>query len=200
MITHCETCGASLKKFWHRITPGLVDTLVQAYSVVSAKSENVFTREEMKLSNSAYTNLYKLRYHGLIAKHKINGEWHKGEWLITRRGGQFLRGEIEIPVRVQTFRNKVIGHDSQLVKIKDVIGTDPYFETNFDFEYAEEEDLQNVPVIVANRKKKLTCPICKDKLLSEIQMGEPVNDRIPVRKFLVCANKAGCTYRTEVSL
>lgn len=202
MITHCETCGASLKKFWHRITPGLVDTLVKSYTVVSSKGENVFNRDELALSNSAYTNLYKLRYHGLLAKHKVNGEWHKGEWLITRRGGQFLRGELAIPFRVQTFRNKVIAHDSDLVKIGQVIGQTPYFETNFEFDYAEEEDLERVPVVAANnkRKRQKTCPICKDKLVSEIQAGEPVDGRIPVRKFLTCANKAGCTYRIEVDL
>jgi len=201
MIHHCEHCGASLKKFWHRITPGLVDTLVKSYTVVSAKNENVFTRDELALSNSAYTNLYKLRYHGLLAKHKVNGEWHKGEWLITRRGGQFLRGELAIPFRVQTFRNKVIGHDSETVTLAQVMKEKLYFEVNFEFDYADEEDLERVPVVAKNRKRKkqLTCPRCNDKLSTHMETypGKEENSLL-VRKWYVCANKVGCGYKEEI--
>ena len=203
MIDHCEHCGAGLKKFWHKITPGLVDTLVKAYMIVSAKGKNIVNRDELNLSNSAYTNMYKLRYHGLIAHYKIDGQISKGEWLITRRGGQFLRGEIDIPARVQTFRNKVIAHDEHKMKLIDVLGMTPYFEKNFEFEFANDEDLENVPVIIQDKKKKKksSCPVCGDKLDVELQDGEgKTPGSVSIRKFLVCQNKAGCSFRQEVGL
>lgn len=205
MITHCETCGAGLKKYWHRVTPGMVKTLIKARRHVDASQKNEFHLYKDLTGDNALTtveqmNWTKLRFHGLVAKVKRNGEWEYGYWLITKRGGQFLKGEIAIPHRVQTFRNKVVAHDSTLVYIKDVIGEMPYFDNNIEFEYADEEDLEKVPAVVVNKKKKMTCPVCKDKLVSKIETGEPIGDRIPVRKFLVCANKAGCTYRVEVDL
>lgn len=133
----CPHCGASMKKYWHKITPGLVKTLVKVYKAVSAKRENAVSKKDLSLTHSEYGNFQKLRFHGLIAKYKVDGEWHKGDWLITHRGAQFLRGEIEIPEKVLTFRNKVEGHTDETVNIKNVMASEPYFETDFGYEIFE---------------------------------------------------------------
>lgn len=133
----CPHCGASLKKYWHRLTPGLVNTLVKVYTQVCSTGKNVINKKSLNLSHSEYGNFQKLRFHALIAKYIVDGEWHKGEWLITHRGAQFLHGEIQVPVRVLTFRNHVEDHDEQLVTVTNVIGTQPYFEKEFDYQVAK---------------------------------------------------------------
>ncbi len=170
--THCPHCGASMKAFWHRITPGLVGTLVKVYVKVCSKNENIIHKNELELTHSEYGNFQKLRFHGLIAKHRIEGAWREGEWLITKRGGQFLRGEIQIPARVKTFRNRVIGHDTDVVAIKDVIGTEPFFEQKFAFEFIElpEDDFTDgiaIPKRSKRKKNEKRCTKCETVMIKK---------------------------------
>jgi hypothetical protein len=134
---YCPTCGASMKKAWHTLTPGLVGALVKIYKEVSSKGENVWVRRGNDLTKNEDSNLTKLRFHGLIARVKKDGERVPGEWLITRRGVDFLRGEIQIPRRVQTFRNRVIDHDEQLVTVTDVMKGETWWEQKFDYSIFE---------------------------------------------------------------
>lgn len=129
----CPHCGAAMKKYWHRITPGLVKALVKAYAVVCEKGDYHFTKKDLDLNHSEYGNFQKLRFHGFIAKHKVDGEWKRGEWILTRRAGDFLTGKIDIPARVQTFRNKVVDHDIIRVTVGEVMKSEPYFEVDFDY-------------------------------------------------------------------
>lgn len=132
----CEHCGASLKKYWYRITPGLVDVLIVILEQIRVKNQNSVNMKELRdhLKPFQYTQSTKLRFHGLIAKDKVNGKWN-GHWLITKRGGEFLRGEISIPQKVQTFRNRVIDHDDITVTFRELMGADPYLETFRDLDY-----------------------------------------------------------------
>lgn len=137
MIEKCEHCGASLKKYWHRLTPGLVRTLIEVYKTVSAKGENVISKKDLKLTHSQYGNFQKLRFHGMIAKYKVDGVWNKGQWVLTHRGGDFLKGKIQVPVKVQTFRNQVVDHDTELVTVRDVMKSEHYWEKDFEYDVFE---------------------------------------------------------------
>lgn len=133
--THCPTCGASLKQHWHRLTPGLVRALIETIRVVHQKGENRVAKHELTLEHSAYGNYQKLRFHGLIAKYKEDGVVQRGQWLITKRGADFLANKIAVPHAVQTFHNKVVDHSESRVYLHDVM-TDsdiPYFEGYNDF-------------------------------------------------------------------
>jgi len=137
MIEKCPQCGASMHKYWHRLTPGLVRTLVEVYKHVSSAGENHFSKKDLRLSHSQYGNFQKLRFHALIAKFKINDLWTRGEWVLTRRGADFLKGQIQVPVKVQTFRNKVTDHDTELVTVRDVMKSEPYWEKDFEYDVFE---------------------------------------------------------------
>lgn len=131
----CPHCGASMKMYWHRMTPHLAKTLVKIYTAISSKGENkIHPHKEMELSTSEHMNMTKLRFHGLIAKVKEKGEVERGYWLITRKGAEFLKGEVGVAKRVQTFRNKVVNHEFDYVYIKQVLGSVPYIESSFDFD------------------------------------------------------------------
>lgn len=135
----CDHCGAKLKEWWHTLTPGLVNALIKMLQAVRAKNLNdVHLQTELELSKNEYNNFQKLRFHGLVAKvYENGGEHKKGCWLITRRGGQFLRGELRIAKKVKTFRNQVIGHSEDLVTMNEFRGKVSSFEQNFDFEIAD---------------------------------------------------------------
>lgn len=134
---YCESCGARCREYYHRITPGLVKTLVKCYVYVSSHGDNLFKMADLKLDHSEYGNFNKLRFHALIAKHKEDGEIQNREWVITRRGADFLKGQIQIPVRVKTYRNRAVDHSDEYVTITQVMKSDPYWEVRFDYDIFE---------------------------------------------------------------
>lgn len=129
--TKCPHCGAGMKAFWHRLSPGLVAILIQCIEFVAEKGRNEFHyMHDLRLSHTQAANFQKLRFHALLAKK----DGKPGHWVITARGGQFLRGEIAVPERVLTFRNQVTGHSSELIHIRDLRGKIPEFEQEFAWE------------------------------------------------------------------
>ncbi len=193
-IQNCDKCGASLKKYWHKITPGLVHTLVKVYEKVNEKGENKIHKSELTLSHGEYGNFQKLRFHALIAKYKEDGKIKSGQWLITRRGAQFLTGQTTIPASVQTFRNKVVGHDLEQVSLADIIGkrSEPYFQTDFAFNLATEEDLEEVPAVKrikkSRKKVKNPCPHCGNQMVLKTKMLGTKGNTASVAQWRECPN------------
>lgn len=134
-----DSMGISDRKpdriYWYRITPALIDVLLILLDYVHEKNNNAFTWKEVRdrLKTFQYTQQTKLRLHGLIVKKKDDNDVFTGEWLISTRAAQFLRGDITIPQKVQVRRNKVIGHDDFNVSVRDVYGSEPYIEGKADF-------------------------------------------------------------------
>lgn len=137
--SHCNSCGASMKMWWHMLTPGLVGDLIKAIEFVKRNGKNEFhLQKNLNLSKTEFTNFQKLRYHGLITQ--VKGK--VGFWLITKRGGAFLRNEEAIPAGVMTFRNKVEGHTPEMVRITDFKDKFPAFQSEFAYEYRMPERQQ----------------------------------------------------------
>ena len=127
----CPTCGATCKAYFSTLTPGLVAVLIQCIQWVHQHDRNEFhLQNDLHLSFKENSNFSKLRQHALVAK--IDGK--PGKWLITNRGGAFLRGEIAVPLKVQTYRNEVIGHSTELIHIRELRGKVPEFEQRFAYE------------------------------------------------------------------
>lgn len=133
---HCPTCGQKLREYDHRLTPMLADILVNLAKTVRHHDRNdIHVPTEVPavvgpLRYSMQSNLTKLRFHALVAKVLDDAGHHiRGRWLITRRGGQWLRGEITIPRTVTTRDNRVIGHSADdQVDISAVRKSGPYLE------------------------------------------------------------------------
>src|ERR1035441_5888882 len=101
MTERCPHCGASMTVYEHALTPGLVNALFKAVQFVHRQNRNYFhLQKDLDLTKSEFTNFQKLRFHALVAKTD-----DPGYWLITARGGEFLRGEVAVPRTVRTFRN-----------------------------------------------------------------------------------------------
>jgi hypothetical protein len=117
MIERCPHCGATTSARWENLSTGLVRILTKAIQAVYEKKDNRFHwHRDLALTNNESHNLQKLRFHGLIA-HADKEHPKSGEWLITARGGAFLRGEIPVPKKVLIFRNEVKDHSAELVYI-----------------------------------------------------------------------------------
>lgn len=149
--THCPYCHASLKSYWHALTPGLISALSKLLLAIQHYGRNsVHIHDEMKackgapfqLSDFEWNNFTKLRFHALAFK--VEGK--PGQWGITRRGGQFLKGHISVPARVKTFRNRVLegetGHSKELVHVNEFRRQIPWFESLPDFDIEKPESLK----------------------------------------------------------
>lgn len=137
----CLNCNASMKAYWHTLTPGVVSALVKLLKAVHYYGRNsIHIHDEMKmggdpawkLTDFEWNNMTKLRFHGLA--HQDEKAERAGYWLITARGGAFLRGQLVVPKRVLTFRNGVVDHSKELAHIDDFRNKTPFFEKEFAYE------------------------------------------------------------------
>ena len=132
----CPHCGASMKAWWHTLTPGLVNCLIKALKTVRVTNTNRFhLLQDLNLTKMEYNNFQKLRFHGLVAHADENKK--SGYWLLTSRAGKFLHGEITIPKKVKTFRNRVIEHSEEVTGIADFRNQVEWFESEFNFDVIE---------------------------------------------------------------
>lgn len=131
----CPHCGAKMQDYWQRLSPGLVNTLVKFRQAILVKKENkVHVPNEVVFTKNEYNNFQKLRYHGLVAKVKDKeGNRVSAYWLITRRGNQFCKGEITVPEKVKTYRNKITEYGQRKVNIGHVLDKMPYWDKKEDF-------------------------------------------------------------------
>jgi hypothetical protein len=118
----CPCCGAKMTLHWHRLSKGLVQTLVKFKSKVLEKGENKVHISELEFNTTEFCNFQKLRYHAMIAKYKDkDGKRVGGYWLLTRRGSQFCKGNISVPDKVATFRNIIRKKSTELIYIGSVL-------------------------------------------------------------------------------
>lgn len=75
---------------------------------------------QFQTSYAGRSRITQLRFHGLVAK-VLNekGSHIPGRWLITRKGGRFLRNEIEMQQIVETEENQVKGHSGKMIRVSD---------------------------------------------------------------------------------
>jgi len=131
-----------MKKWKHTLTPGLVQALWKFAGAVGKKGRNeVHLIWDMEgkycLTKNEYNNFQKLRFFALVAKVKENGEHKVGHWLLTRRGGQFLKGAEKVCRKVYTYRNEVVGHSDEKIHVKEFYRAYPHFECVFEYEIAD---------------------------------------------------------------
>lgn len=118
----CPHCGAKMEKKKHVLSKGIVRALRVTIAGVKAQDKNDIVFGDIPWESfNQRQNFQKLRYFGLVAHPKdANGNSIIGRWLITRRGGNFLRCEQAIPSFVVTYRNHVLERSESLVTIQDV--------------------------------------------------------------------------------
>lgn len=204
-IKRCLCCEASMRKSTHHMTRVLVESLVKmARSVARSQQNDVMIDKmdvELRLTHVERCNFHKLRMHGLVARVKQEGKIKRGRWLITRRGWQFIKGDIDVPEFVQSFRNKVVGKSANMITVSGVLGLMPYCEDINDqfFDFVDEEDLGVVVEHYTGKKKrrKNGCPACTTGKLTA-KLNVTFNDKFAPGAELKVTGKTWscdtCTY------
>lgn len=150
VISKCPHCEAKMVVYIYPMAPILVTALIKFRNAVIRKGENsVHLKNDMddtpnELGRSERSNWTKIRFHGLVAKVKQeNGRQKRGHWLLTKRGNQFIKGDLHIPLEVKVYRNKVIAHSEIVVDIHEVMQSRPWVHTIDDikFEVYDGDDL-----------------------------------------------------------
>lgn len=122
---YCEHCGAKMTAYEQRLSKGLVITLLKLRTAVRSQEMNDVHVPSLKtLTKTEFNNFQKLRYHAMVAHVTEAGKDVAGRWLITKRGAQFLKGEVKVPEHVVTFRNKITAKSTKKIWIGDILSLD----------------------------------------------------------------------------
>lgn len=125
----CPNCGASMKSYWFKITPGLVKALVKMADRIRGTGVNRVHKKELPFGHSEYGNFQKLRFFGLIDKYRENGVWRRGDWCLTLNTVPFLNGMYRVPDKIRVFRNEIIEKSPNMVTIHEIMKGDEWFQT-----------------------------------------------------------------------
>lgn len=134
-LTECPHCGASMKAYWYKVAPIMIAVLIKMKRAAMAKGGGyvVDVIRDMdgtpnELEKCEWSQLTKMRFHGLVAKHRENGKHKAAHWIITERATKWLRNEISIPERVKVFHNQVIDQSPELVNVGFIARATPYVQ------------------------------------------------------------------------
>ena len=117
--THCSACGAPICSHRH----GMTGILIAGLGVLYRAGPGPHHIPHLGMRNSVQTNFQKLRYWGLVrnAPSPQTGALQTGWWEITELGERFVRGEVDVPSHVVTYRADVIERSDTRVSIDDLV-------------------------------------------------------------------------------
>lgn len=118
----CKECGQSVMRHKQSLSKSLVVILVKAYETFGQKSFHL--QKDLPLTKNQYANFQKLKYWGLVQRDLSA----PGYWLITEYGKEFLKGLSRVSRFAWTFNNHVVESSHEMVFIKDVLGSTPYYK------------------------------------------------------------------------
>lgn len=140
MSKTCNKCGQKIK-LAHKETLNkkLLQGLQAAARIVIETNRNDIDLHTLIDDYNIYNNFQKLRYFGLAYYLKdAKGQRVRGHWIITKRGWQFLRGEIKISKWVKVLENHITERSIDTVNVRDIYrGSDVVVTT---FEYFDENN------------------------------------------------------------
>jgi hypothetical protein len=139
----CKCCGQKIRPpHRHNLTRGLVDTLIRFAKLLEEKGVNNLHLLTAGFSISQTNNFQKLRYFGLVAKGK-----ETGYWVLTKRGQEFLNGEVAVSKWVETKDNLITERSVSNVFFKEAKKSKEYWQTDFNLSISNYEvtDLPEPP-------------------------------------------------------
>lgn len=136
MNDRCTHCGQRIRlQRKEMLNTAKVRMLKRAAEHVMSTMKNDFMTKDFTDDNEykLYSNFQHLRYHGLIAHVKVNGQKVRKHWLITRNGWSFLRGDIDLPKYVLVKDDHTQSRSDKKVYLKDLLHGEPYVQTSFEY-------------------------------------------------------------------
>jgi len=114
MVEYCECCGAKVVKYWHRLNKGLCGAIIKIYSQVG---KNPIKISDI-LTHNQSCNFQKLKYWSLVEK--VGDQGKGGQWKLTEDAEAFIKREISLPKKAQTFRGKTVSFSPENVYINEI--------------------------------------------------------------------------------
>lgn len=136
LTERCDHCGQRIRlQRKEMLNTAKVRMLKRAAEHVMSTMKNDFMTKDFTDDNEykLYSNFQHLRYHGLIAHVKVNGQKVRKHWLITKNGWAFLRGDIDLPKYVLVKDDHTQSRADQRVYLKDLLHGEPYVQTSFEY-------------------------------------------------------------------
>lgn len=131
LCTHCHQVikiyRYGISDSMMRVLRAMADRTNEQLRIANISKNREVDADTLDLKHSERTQLTKMRFHGLVAKVKVDGVQKPRHWVITTKGWDFL-GFKPIPAKVLVFNNQVLGHDGGVVTIDRIYGGAGEFE------------------------------------------------------------------------
>lgn len=111
----CPCCASKLVRYRHSLNVALLTGL---RALADAGGEQ--NLKELGLTRNQWDNFQKLRYWGLVEQVEVDGIHKRGVWRMTRRGYDWLAGDLKLPKTAITFRGKTVAMDGDRVSPDDI--------------------------------------------------------------------------------
>ena len=116
----CHCCGHDQKIYRYFLDDLNVSTLLKIWDSVIEQGKNEVKVQGLDMTYGMKSRTTQLRYLGLLQKVKNEKGKHKsGQWLITKRGSDFLHGRKAVPYFVWTMNNRVIPRETIIEETKE---------------------------------------------------------------------------------
>ncbi len=134
----CPCCGRFTKRYRRKFNHGMASSLIQIYKW-SCQNPGQWMHVVEELGMECHHAEYsKSRYWGFLIQEPGKTEGTpSGRWMITDKGGQFVRGGLTVPKYIYLVNSEMVGIGGDDISIKDAIGD------HFDYDELMRGDLVN---------------------------------------------------------
>lgn len=140
----CPTCHHIHHKFKVSFDSANMSTLLKIWNAIIEEGKNEVHVGSIGLTYTERSRMTHLRLHGMIHKiTKADGSHKRGFWLMTRKGCQFVKGEIKTPKHIWIMNNEKIGVEEELVDRSD-FRVMKEFTPNYEWEIIDGHVLRKV--------------------------------------------------------
>lgn len=113
----CPHCGAAMKEWQQRLTPGIIDALRKICLWAIENKTTTIHIPTIFPDRSSGNNSYKLQYFAMM---KATPDHRSGYFEIQEKAFDFISGRIPCHVWVKTFRNNVVEYSKEKIFVKEV--------------------------------------------------------------------------------
>ncbi len=122
---HCPCCEQYVKKYKRKINSAMARVLIRLNNVTEEQGEDFYHVSVFDPTRSGGSDVAKLAAWGLV-KAQVNKDTTKrcsGMWIITEKGKQFARQEINLPKYCWFYNGDVLGLDDEhMTDVVDSLG------------------------------------------------------------------------------
>ncbi len=184
---HCDRCHRVIRIYRYPVNKQMATVLRKMRDAVDKNGKNEVNFDEIDIPYRLGSQRTKMRLHGLIKQIDRDGVKVQNTWLITKKGGDFLRGEA-IPAKVVVFDNQLLGHEGGTTTIHRVMDEAAFQQENINPKEAEaysevrepKRHLEYDAQYRGRSDNQFTNGSIYSLKIDRLQMGNPVSITEPV--------------------